>query len=98
MRPPAPADSNQHGNSGDSSGASMACGDEEGMVAEPVEQAVMHGVRQYEPEHGELVVLLSAKIAGKPAVGAELLVVARDDDNNITLQLPDGWEQLLMPA
>lgn len=62
------------------------------------EDSTMMGVRQYEPEAGELVVLLSARISGKPALGAELLVVARGEDGAVTLQLPDGWEQALAMA
>lgn len=59
------------------------------------EEMQMTGVRRYEPQSGEVVVLLSAKIDGKPAVGAELLVVAGQEDGGVKLELPDGWEELM---
>lgn len=69
--------------------AASAAGEEGGTIM---------GLRRYEPEAGELVVLLSARISGKPSLGAELLVVARGEDGAVTLQLPDGWEEALAMA
>lgn len=57
----------------------------------------MMGVRAYEPEAGEVVVLLAARIGGTPAVGAELLAMESADDGSAvtSLHLPDGWEEAL---
>ncbi len=82
---------------GDSSDCSSSAGGGEGEAAGG-EGSTINGLRRYEPEAGELVVLLSARISGKPALGAELLVVARGEDGAVTLQLPDGWEEALAMA
>lgn len=65
---------------------------------EQQQQQQPHGVRAYEPDAGELVVLLAARISGKPATGAELLVAVRQPDGSTQLELPDGWEALLAGA
>lgn len=59
------------------------------------EEMQMTGMRRYVPQNNEVVVLLSAKIDGKPAVGAKLLVVAGQEDGGVKLELPDGWEELM---
>ena len=56
------------------------------------------GIRAYEPEASELVVLLAARIGSKPATGAELLVAVRQPDGSTALELPDGWEAALAGA
>lgn len=56
------------------------------------------GLRAYEPEAGELVVLLAARISGLAATGAELLVAVRQPDGSTRLELPDGWEAMLAGA
>ena len=56
------------------------------------------GVRAYEPEAGELVVLLAARISGMAATGAELLVAVQQPDGSTRLELPDGWEAMLAGA
>lgn len=87
------------GGSGSSDGEEAHEGEDAAAASTAeAEDSTMMGVRQYEPEAGELVVLLSARISGKPALGAELLVVARGEDGAVTLQLPDGWEQALAMA
>lgn len=74
--------------------AAATGGDAEAAAAEPA----MAGLRRYEPDAGELVVLLAARISGKPMTGADLLVVARREDGSTVLQLPDGWEAMLAMA
>lgn len=92
-----------HG-AGSSSSSSSLAGDavaeaaEVQAAAEAAAAEMMGGLRQYEPESGELVVLLSARISGKPALGAELLVVAQREDGSWALELPDGWQEALAMA
>ncbi|KAL4440236.1 hypothetical protein ABPG75_003237 [Micractinium tetrahymenae] len=91
--------SSSSGEAGTSSGSSSAeAGSASEASAAEAEGGGMMGLRRYEPDAGELVVLLSARVSGKPALGAELLVVARGEDGAVTLQLPDGWEEALAMA
>jgi hypothetical protein len=103
QRPPA------HGGSEAEPGSAAGSADPSGTAEQPApadgqpaaamdDDTGMQGVRQYEPEAGELVVLLATRIDGKPATGAELLVVARSEDGCTTLELPDGWEAALAAA
>ena len=87
-RPASGSDDDGSSTTGSNNGAA-------GEGSEVEEGTAMGGIRRYEPESGELVVLLSCKIGGKPAVGAELLAVAQAQDGKVVLALPDGWEQLL---
>lgn len=73
-------------------------GQEEGQEEQQEQHPAVGGIRAYEPEAGELVVLLAARIGGKPATGAELLVAVRQPDGSIALELPDGWEAALAGA
>ena len=102
--------SSSSGGSGGEDADLAAAAGAAGMAAEPAglaataeeeaeaAAAVGGGVRQYEPEAGELVVLLSAKVSGKPALGVETLVVAQQEGGATVLELPDGWEELMAAA
>ena len=84
-------------------GASSSGGGDAAAAAAAAEAYVevadggMMGVRPYQPEAGEVVVLLVARINGTPAVGADVFAVEREDDGSTvtSLQLPDGWEEAL---
>ena len=85
----------------DSNADAVRDGDEDeagaaAAAAAAEDDGTMMGVRRYEPEAGELVVLLSARVDGTPALGAELLVVVGGGgDGAVRLELPDGMEEQL---
>lgn len=83
---------------GPAAGSSQAEGGAAGVTTGGLEDAgsgmEVEGLRPYQPEGGELVVLLAAKVNSKPAVGAELLAVARREDGGTALVLPYDEEQI----